>query len=85
MERVFNMKKHLLSSFLFVVICTIYVQGQTSESIINRKIIVPDMYSSLNIALEGAKAGDTIYLKNGTYHENVIFCKKNISNWGRSV
>ena len=34
------------------------------------------MYSSVNNALEIAKAGDTIYLKNGVYHENIIICKK---------
>ena len=40
-----------------------------------RTIVVPDDYPSINAAIENASGGDTIFVRNGTYHENVRVTK----------
>ena len=41
----------------------------------HRTIIVPDDFASINAAIENANDGDTIFVRNGTYHENVRLTK----------
>jgi len=38
-------------------------------------IIVPDIYPTIQAAINAASAGDTIYVRNGTYYENVVVNK----------
>jgi parallel beta-helix repeat protein len=38
-------------------------------------IIVPDDYSTIQAAINAASDGDTIYVRNGTYYENVVLNK----------
>jgi parallel beta-helix repeat protein len=45
--------------------------------------IVPDDYSSIQDAINHAGAGDTIYVRNGTYHEH-LFLNKTLSLVGES-
>ena len=40
-----------------------------------RTIVVPDDYPTINAAIESASDGDTILVRNGTYHENVQVVK----------
>jgi len=40
-----------------------------------RTIVVPDDYATINAAIESASDGDTILVRNGTYHENVRVTK----------
>ena len=40
-----------------------------------RTIVVPDDYPTINAAIESASDGDTILVRNGTYHENVQVIK----------
>ena len=40
-----------------------------------RTIIVPDDFASINAAIENVSDGDTIFVRNGTYHENVRLTK----------
>jgi len=41
-----------------------------------RTIIVPDEFSSIQSAIDYASVGDTIFVRNGTYYENVMVNKK---------
>jgi nitrous oxidase accessory protein len=44
-----------------------------------RTIVVPDNYPTLSLAIQNAGAGDTIFVKRGTYHEEAININKSIS------
>jgi parallel beta-helix repeat protein len=46
-------------------------------------IIVPDDYPTIQAAINAASDGDTIFVKNGTYYENVIV-NKSLSLFGES-
>ena len=39
---------------------------------VNDTIIVPDDYRTIQRAIDNASYGDTIYVKNGEYHENIV-------------
>jgi parallel beta-helix repeat protein len=45
--------------------------SESPEATSGRKLVVPDDYSTVQAALAAAHAGDTVFLKTGTYHEAV--------------
>jgi len=47
-------------------------------------IVVPDDYGSIQEAINAASEGDTVYVKEGTYHENVVV-NKSLSLVGENV
>jgi len=47
----------------------------TGLVITSRTIVVPDDYSTIQEAINNADEGDTIYVRNGTYYENVVVNK----------
>jgi nitrous oxidase accessory protein len=47
-------------------------------------IVVPDDYGSIQEAIDSASEGDTVYVKEGTYHENVVV-NKSLSLVGENV
>ena len=47
-------------------------------------IVVPDDYPSIQEAINQANEGDTIFVRNGTYYENVVV-NKTVSLVGESV
>jgi len=49
-----------------------------------RTIVVPDDYVSIREAIDNAADGDTIFVKEGTYHENVVV-NKSLSLVGENV
>jgi nitrous oxidase accessory protein NosD len=40
-----------------------------------KTIIVPDDFPTIQAAINNASAGDTIFVKNGTYHEHITLSK----------
>ena len=50
-----------------------------------RTIIVPDDYPTLSLAIQDAGAGDTVFVKKGTYNEVAININKSISLIGEST
>lgn len=61
----------LLASSLFLSSSIRPVKAPTT-------IIVPDDYPTIQSAINAASDGDTVFVKNGTYHENVII-KNNVT------
>ena len=45
------------------------------RAIVGEPIIVPDDYPTIQIAINNANEGDTVFVKTGTYHENVVVNK----------
>jgi parallel beta-helix repeat protein len=41
----------------------------------SRTLVVPDEYSTIQTAINAASSGDTIYVKNGLYHEALMISK----------
>ena len=39
-------------------------------------IIIPDDYSTIQLGINNANPGDTIFVRNGVYYENIIIEKK---------
>lgn len=56
----------LVLSFIFVFILALNVQETEPNT-----IVVPDDYPTIQNAIDSADEGDTLYVKNGTYCENV--------------
>lgn len=50
-----------------------------------RTIVVPDDYPTLSLAIQNAGAGDTVFVKRGTYHEEAININKSISLIGEDI
>ena len=50
-------------------------QNEVLSSSNNREIVVPDNYATIGAAIDGASSGDTIYVKNGVYPENLVIDK----------
>jgi nitrous oxidase accessory protein len=51
----------------------------------SRTIVVPDDYSTISLAIQNAGAGDTVFVKRGTYHEEALNINKSISLIGEGI
>ena len=49
----------------------------------SKTIVVPDDYPTLGLAIGNATDGDTIFVRNGTYHESAIKTDKSLSIIGK--
>jgi parallel beta-helix repeat protein len=71
-----NRKKVL---FLIVIILLIIIINALLFVVLNkpirRTLVVPDDYSTIQAAIDNAADGDTILVKEGTYHENPVINK----------
>jgi parallel beta-helix repeat protein len=66
-------KVGLLLGFVFLIGSSIIAPSPLIA--VSRTIIVPDDYASINAAIEKSSDGDMIFVRNGTYHENVRLTK----------
>ena len=62
-------------AFLFFLILTIAIPVSVSAA----TLYVPDDYSTIQGAVDAASSGDTIIVKDGTYNENVVVSKDNLT------
>ena len=57
----------------FSVLFTVGVQPAESST---RTVVVPDDYQIIQEAIDDANAGDTVWVKSGSYHQNVTIDKQ---------
>jgi nitrous oxidase accessory protein len=69
----------LVLSFIVVTVPDVKVVKDSQKP-----IVVPDDYGSIQEAIDNASEGDTVYVKEGTYHENVVV-NKSLSLVGENV
>jgi|GEM_PF-1052629 len=61
----------LLLFCLFTCLMFLALNHGNVEASSNATLTVPDQYATIQQAINAANPGDTIYIKNGTYHEHV--------------
>lgn len=69
-----NLKKYTALIIIFLITINIFAISPINGEKFNltSTIVVPDDYEIIQEAINNARKGDTIYIKNGTYYENLI-------------
>ena len=71
-----KLRKCFAVFLLFSLICTLMLQfGVQAARAGSKTIIVPEEYSTIAQAVANASPSDTVLVKNGVYHENVLIDK----------
>ena len=70
--------KREMGKFVFPVFASFLILTAFASASEAKTIYVPDDYEKIQWAVDNASAGDTIIVRDGTYYENVIICKKSI-------
>jgi len=64
------------TAFIFLLLVSILgLSPQTKAQSEAKMIVVPDDYNSIQQAVDAANEGQTVFVKEGTYHESVIISK----------
>ena len=63
----------IMSTLILIATFSLAVNTQLAEA--DFIIIVPDQFATIQEAINNASAGDTIFVRKGTYHENIIVNK----------
>jgi nitrous oxidase accessory protein len=73
-------------ALILLILCSFLVSVPVVEMVKAKvdTIVVPDDYVSIQGAIDNASEGDTIYVKEGTYHENLVV-NKSLSLIGENV
>ncbi|MCW4034817.1 MAG: right-handed parallel beta-helix repeat-containing protein [Candidatus Bathyarchaeota archaeon] len=77
------MEKIALFALMIFLVPVTFAQNETVAGE-PRTVVVPDDFVSIQEAIGNASAGDTVYVKKGTYHENVVV-NKSLSLIGEDV
>jgi parallel beta-helix repeat protein len=78
-----RMKKTFSLLILAILLTSIFSALSKIQTAKAGTIVVPDNYPTIQAAINAASSGDTIYVKVGTYHENV-FVNKAVSIVGEN-
>lgn len=65
----------VLLSQIFVVVSASFVLGIVPGEAVAQTTTVPDDYLTIQLAIDAAATGGTVYVRSGTYHEHVIINK----------
>ncbi len=69
------MKVSLITVTAISLILVCSFAGTQVVKALNKTITVPDDYPTIQIAVDGANAGDTVFVRVGIYHETVAINK----------
>jgi nitrous oxidase accessory protein len=65
----------VLLLMLFLTSLVILLPHTTVKAVFHATIIVPDNYPTIQAAIDNASAGDTIFVRNGTYNQTITINK----------
>lgn len=81
------MSERIVSGMSLTLLVTGMLISAFSVRLVNAEsttLIVPDDYSTIQEAIDNAHSGDTIYVKNGIYYENLVVNKQNLTLTGEN-
>jgi pectin methylesterase-like acyl-CoA thioesterase len=79
-----EMKKQLtVALIVFIISASLAVAPRIEAG--TKSIVIPDEYSTIAEAVGNASDGDTIFVKQGIYHEHALIINKSVSIIGENA
>src|SRR5208283_4007029 len=72
------MKKHLAILIALIFLTSLVMLPQSTVKAQSKTIIVPDNYQTITAAISNATNGDTIFVRSGTYNEQMLDINKSV-------